>query len=389
MSGAVGGAPADVVFTFSFDSWGDAVRRGMHRPPERLVMTMLDHPHVRRLLVANPYRSAPIRLARTLLGQGEPSFPATADHGLVTPLRLRRQDVTDVPALAESYLHYDRALARAAADRGLEDPVVITTNPMVAAYCPAPWARRVVFYGRDDWSELPARRPWWPAYRASYREIRANGRAVVAVSPQIVERIAPTGPSLVAPNGIDPQEWLGPPPPPPAWATAGRGPRAVYVGMLDTRIDVEGLLHVANQHPQLQIHLVGSMGDPRYLEPLTRLPQVHVQGHVGRTEIVGLLRSADVCLIAHRRTRLTEAMSPLKLYEYLAAGAPVLTPSFGPVRGISDRVLLTEDVSGFAEALPRALALGRAPEAEREAFVVANSWRARHDEMLAFCLGPA
>ena len=384
-----GARPSDVVFTFSFDSWGDAVRRGMHRPPERLVVTMLDHPRVRRLMVANPYRSGPIRVARTVLRQGDPPFATTADHSLVTPLRLRRQDATDVPALAASYRRYDRALERAAAERGLQRPVVITTNPLVAAYCPAEWARRVVFYGRDDWSELPARRPWWPAYRASYREIRANGRAVIAVSPQIVERIAPTGPALVAPNGIDPDEWLGPQPPAPRWFTDTPAPRAVYVGMLDTRIDVQGLLLALRDLPDLQVHLVGPIGDPAHLAPLRALPQVHVHGHVGRRDVVGLLRAADASLIAHRRTRLTEAMSPLKLYEYLAAGSPVVTPAFGPVQGIDERVLLTEDVAGFAEALPRALALGRAPEAERAAFVAANSWRARHDAMLAFALDGA
>ena len=378
---------SDVVFTFSFDSWGDAVVRGMHRPPERLVTTMRDHPRVGRLLVANPYRSGPIRAARALLGRAEPGFETTAEHSLVTPLRLRRQDPTDVPQLAAAYGRYDRAMARAAVARGLRAPVLITTNPFVAAYCPAEWARRVVFYARDDWSELPARRPWWPAYRAAYRELQVNGRAVMAVSPQIIERIAPSGPALVAPNGIDPQEWLGPAPEPPSWFTdAPPGPRAVYVGMLDTRIDAEGLAQVARAHPELQVFLVGTTEDPRHLEALTRLPQVHVHGPVDRADVVSLLRRADVCLIAHRRTRLTEAMSPLKLYEYLAAGAPVLTPAFGPVQGVHPHVLLTDDVPGFTEALPGALALGPMAEEERRAFVAANSWRARHDDMLAFCL---
>ncbi|MCW2583710.1 MAG: hypothetical protein JWQ53_2500 [Klenkia sp.] len=378
--------PRDVVFTFSFDSWGDAVRRGMHRPPERLVLTMTRHARVRRLLVANPFRSAPIRIGRTVLRRGDPAFPETADHSLMTPLRLLRHDPTDVPRLARLYRRYDAALASAATSRGLVEPVMITTNPLVAAYCPAEWAAQVVFYARDDWSELPSRRRWWPAYRAAYRELAVNGRPMMAVSQQIIDRIAPSGPALVAPNGIEPAEWQGEPPTPPAWFTARPGPRGVYVGTLDSRIDVDGLVQVLAAQPDLQVFLVGHVDDPEHLRPLLEHPRVTVPGAVDRTGIVSVLRAADVCLIAHRRTRLTEAMSPLKLYEYLAAGAPVLTPGFGPVQGVDPHVLITDDVGGFADRLTEALAVGRMDEARRRQFVHDNSWASRHEQMLAFCL---
>jgi glycosyltransferase involved in cell wall biosynthesis len=347
---------------------------------------MTQHARVRRLLVANPFRSAPIRLGRTVLRRGDPAFPETADHSLVTPLRLLRQDPTDVPRLARLYQRYDAALASAATSRGLVEPVLITTNPLVAAFCPAEWADRVVFYARDDWSELPSRRPWWPAYRAAYRELEVNGRPIMAVSQQIIDRISPSGPALVAPNGIDPAEWQGDAPPPPSWFSARPGPRAVYVGTLDSRIDVDGLLHVLTARPDLQVFLVGHVGDPDHLRRLLEHPRVTVPGAADRPGLVSALRAADVCLIAHRRTRLTEAMSPLKLYEYLAAGAPVLTPGFGPVQGVDPHVLVTDDVAGFADRLSEALATGRMDEERRRRFVADNSWAARHEQMLAFCL---
>jgi glycosyltransferase involved in cell wall biosynthesis len=156
---------------------------------------------------------------------------------------------------------------------------------------------------------------------------------------------------------------------------------------LDSRIDVDGLLRVLDAHPALELFLVGPIDDPQHLSPLNASPRVHMNGPVDRPSIVALLRSADVCFVAHRRTALTEAMSPLKLYEYLAAGAPVLTPRFGPVRNVDPHVLLTDDVGGFAERLPDALALGPMREADRLRFVEANSWTARHEQMLAFSLG--
>lgn len=377
---------AEVVFTFSFDSWGDAVRRGMHRPPDRLVQMLLDDEGVRRLLVANPYRSAPVRAARTAVRRHDPPFPTSDRHALVTPVRVRRADATDVPRLRTTYAAYDAALARAAQDLGMSAPAVITTHPFVAAFSPAPWAHKVLFYVRDDWSALPARRRWWPAYRAAFREVRRSGRPVVAVSQHLLDRLAPSGPSAVVPNGIEPAEWAWPPPPAPPWLAAIPGPRALYVGTVDSRIDVSGLLSLVARQPDLHVVLLGPQADRSHIAPLFGHPRISLHPWVDRASVVAAVRASELCLIAHRRTPLTEAMSPLKLYEYLAGGKPVLSIDLAPVRGISDRVLLTDSVADFADVLDDALALGDAPEASRLGFVAANAWASRHRAILDLAL---
>ncbi|WP_165350406.1 hypothetical protein [Xylanimonas protaetiae] len=124
---------SDVVFTFSYETYDDAARRGMMRPPDRLLATLLRSDRVRRLLVANPWRSAPTLAARRLLRRDVP-FPATAHARLHRPARLRRADPVDVAALAEQYVAYDRSVRRAARDH--ERPAVLTTNPLVAGFAP-------------------------------------------------------------------------------------------------------------------------------------------------------------------------------------------------------------------------------------------------------------
>jgi len=185
------------------------------------------------------------------------------------------------------------------------------------------------------------------------------------------------------PNGVEPSEWLGPLPAAPDWFAALPDPRAVYVGTLDSRLDVPGIADLARRRPDLQVVLLGPMPDPAYVAELASLPNVHVHPSVGRAELVATLRNADLCLLAHRRTPLTEAMSPLKVYEYLAAGAPVIATDLPPVRGIDDRVLLVSTVDDFADVVPDALALGRAAETERTAFIAGNSWAARHERVFA------
>ena len=185
------------------------------------------------------------------------------------------------------------------------------------------------------------------------------------------------------PNGVEPSEWLGPLPPAPAWLDAIPGPRAVYVGTLDSRLDVPGIVDLATRCPELQVVLLGPLPDPAYVADLRPIRNVHLHPSVARAELVATLRNADLCLLAHRRTPLTEAMSPLKIYEYLAAGMPVIATDLPPVRGIDERVLLADTVGEFADVVPMALALDRADERHRTAFIEANSWAARHEQVFA------
>jgi teichuronic acid biosynthesis glycosyltransferase TuaH len=376
----------DVVFTFSYETYADAVSRGMMRPPDRLVTTLMCSERVRRLLVANAWRFLPSSYARRLL-RIDARFPATDQRRLLSPVRWRRSDAADLDGIARDYETYDRVVGRGARAFGLEHPAVITANPLVAGFAPLQWAGGITYFGRDDWSSSPGRQAYWPAYQEAYRRISERGVAVAAVSEQIIERIRPTGPYAVVPNGVEVPEWTGPAPAPPAWFDRIPGPRATYVGTLDSRIDAEGISELAARRPDLQIVLIGPMPDPSEVTGLKRLPNVHVHGRLGRRDVVAVLRASELALLAHRRTPLTEAMSPLKVYEYLAAGAPVIATDLPPVRALGDRVLLVDSVSDFADVVEPALALGRASEAARLAFVEQNSWASRHRAVLDLVLG--
>lgn len=380
-------SPRDVVFTFTFETWSDAVARGMARPPDRLALTLLDHPSVDRLLVANPPRSLPKRALKAILGRRDAPFPGTERHSIVTPLRLGAVDPTSVDGLARQGADYSAALGRTARRRGLRNPVVITASPFAAGYSGFEWADGALYYARDDWSELPSRRPWWPAIREGYARIRASGMPVVAVSQAIVDRIAPTGPGIVVPNGVEPAEWTGDRPTDPPWLADIPHPRALYVGTLDSRLDLGGLRVLAAAKPELHIVLLGVVGEPEYVRTIEGVPNIHVLPPTDRTGLVAAIRNSDVCLVSHVRNELTAAMSPLKIYEYLAGGVPVVSIDLPPVRGIDDRVLLTDSTADFADVIEDALALGPQPEADRLDFVRANSWRSRHDTILRTAFG--
>jgi glycosyltransferase involved in cell wall biosynthesis len=253
---------------------------------------------------------------------------------------------------------------------------------LVAGFAPLEWASTVTFYAYDDLAASQPLRRLWPAYREAYRRIRESGRAVAAVTPAILEQIQPTGPSAVVPNGVDPEEWAKPGPP-PAWFTELPGPRLLYVGSLESRVDIGAIASAARALPDASFVLVGPMLDAAHFEPLRGLTNVLFFPPASRVEVVALVAAADACLIPHVDSPLTRAMSPLKLYEYLAGGAPVAALDLSPIRNISPRVQIRDDLT---EAIAAALALGRAPEQERLDFAQANSWQQRQEPIVRMAL---
>lgn len=381
----VGDVSGDVVFTFSYVSWQAAAQRGWFMPEDRLARSLPTHESVRRVLVCDRVRSLPLKLLRDRLSRGGEPFPVGERAGLLAPVRLRRTDPASPRGVARAFAAYDRKMERAATRMGLEAPVVITTHPLLAGFAELSWARAVTYFAVDDWAAHPGYRRWWPAYRESYKRMRERARRVASVTGALLERLAPTAPGVVVPNGLEPAEWIGAFDPPSSLAALPR-PLLLYVGALDARLDVRWLSQTARAFPGGTLALVGPLVDGVHLEPLRSEPNITIRSPLPRRELAGLIRCADAGLIPHRCSPLTEAMSPLKLYEYLGGGLPVAATDLEPMRGIDPRVLLVPEGGDFAGAVRSALTLGRADEQERGTFVQANSWRSRHDTLLRFAL---
>jgi glycosyltransferase involved in cell wall biosynthesis len=203
-----------------------------------------------------------------------------------------------------------------------------------------------------------------------------------------LDRIDPTGATAIVPNGLEGEEWQSPGPC-PAWFAALSQPRLLYVGSLDNRVDITQITRLAAAFPNGSITLAGPMQRPDHYAPLQGLPQVVLPGPVGRSELTGLVAAADACLVPHVRNPMTEAMSPLKLYEYLAAGRPVAAVALPGTANVDARVQLADPGEDLAPAVARALALGPASEQERQRFIASHGWDRRFDRILALVLDGA
>ncbi|MCU1679117.1 MAG: hypothetical protein JWM93_3875 [Frankiales bacterium] len=370
--------PVDIAFTFSFDSWAVSSARG-NFSSDVLSQDLLRGDRARKLLVADPYRSALGAVKRRLTGRTDNPFPVSDRATHFAPRRLRRDDPTDPAAVRALYGRYLRRLEAAARTRGLEDPVLLTTHPFIAGAAKAGYWKHVTYYGWDDWAAHPTYAAYQQAVLDAYASIAAEGHRVIGVTRRIVDRIGSPGRSVVVPNGLREDEWAEPVAP-PAWFLDYKAPRLLYSGSVDSRIDLAYVNAVSDAFPDASIVIVGQVQDAAAVEPLRTLPNVHFMPIQTREIIRGVTFAADVALIPHVKSDLTQAMSPLKMYEYVAAGRPVVATDLEPVRTLPQvrRVATPQE---FVAEVRSALAGGGPSEEERLAFLAANSWRARLEQL--------
>jgi glycosyltransferase involved in cell wall biosynthesis len=378
----------DVVLILGYTSWAGAARRGRVHAEDRLTLELIGSERAGRLLVCNPFRSLPAKLVRSVFGREEEPFPASETRRLHEPTRLRRSDPTGLAAIERSCAAYERSARAAAEEFGLHRPAVIVTHPLTAGFGNFDWSGPVTYYANDDLTAFPPLARWRPAIEASFARMRREGRRAVALTPRSLRSIDPSGLAAVVPCGIEPTEWIEPGDP-PGWFEDLPEPRLLYVGTLDERIDLGAVRAIAASRPEASLTLVGPGAGSAHFASLRSLPHVTLRDAVSREELPGLVAAADVGLIPHVRSEQTEAMSPLKLYEYIAAGTAVAAVDLPGVRGVCpERTALSPDGAGLPEAVDEALELGPWTEAARREFIAENAWSARFARLLDIALAP-
>lgn len=161
-------------------------------------------------------------------------------------------------------------------------------------------------------------------------------------------------------------------------------PRPVigFYGTLSSWIDWDWIREAADRRPDWSFVLIGPQWQPGSGEAWRAGNNVHLLGPRKYQTLADYLRGFDVAMLPFRRTEMTMASDPIKLYEYSASGKPVVAtaiPQAARVPGIR----LVDTAAGFLAGLEAALAEpGDADVETRIAFARRNTWELRAQRVL-------
>ncbi|MEP6714267.1 MAG: glycosyltransferase [Terriglobia bacterium] len=159
-------------------------------------------------------------------------------------------------------------------------------------------------------------------------------------------------------------------------------PRIGYVGALEDWFDVASLREAAVARPGWKFLLAGRR-ESRHLDEIRRLPNVEFCGEIPADKVPSFLAGLDVALIPFLLTDLTRAVDPIKLYEYLSAGIPVVASRLPETFRFAPLLHYYEGASDFVGAIEGALADRSTGRSSNRREAVANeTWDARAGELL-------
>jgi glycosyltransferase involved in cell wall biosynthesis len=158
-------------------------------------------------------------------------------------------------------------------------------------------------------------------------------------------------------------------------------PLAGFLGRLGDWIDVEMIANAARALPHWSFPIVGPTIVNTQL--FDDIPNVHLLGQKSYDAVPAYLNRFDVAVIPYRGSVNQETRNPLKLYEYLALGKPVVTTSVQEARRFADLVDVVVD-SNLAAAIVNAKQNDTESLRERRrAAVGGRSWGDVAEEIVA------
>jgi len=225
------------------------------------------------------------------------------------------------------------------------------------------------------------------------RTLIRKADAVITVSEKLTEEKSPYAKRIsTVHHGVDYplfEEALGSGGTPEGLSTIKK-PIVGYSGVVRHIIDIDLLEYVASSRPEWSIVIVGPVteSDRQYYEKvdaLKRRGNVHFLGAKPSDKIPRYIGQFDVCLLPYTLDEVsTYYAAPLKFYEYLAAGKPVVS-TVGPKGKEESIVLNATTKESFLAAVEKAFSLTSAQHVQaRKEEARRNSWEERVREIEEF-----
>jgi glycosyltransferase involved in cell wall biosynthesis len=164
-------------------------------------------------------------------------------------------------------------------------------------------------------------------------------------------------------------------------------PRLGYSGLIGKRLNLDLMADVAQKRTDWSIVFIGKVDTRECLEKISHLkslPNVHFLGEKRPEDVATYITGLDVGLLPYAINLETQHISPIKMYEYWAAGKPVVGTGIPAVRRNSSAVGIADTADDFVSEVDQTLSsFDQAGRRRLIELASENTWQSRVDQVSA------
>jgi polysaccharide pyruvyl transferase CsaB len=238
------------------------------------------------------------------------------------------------------------------------------------------WGWRIIYDCMDEWENFPGIKP--PLLEMERRLVRECDLLAVTAR-RLWEKWQGSGrPMVLARNGVDFDFYAARCQPNDLLADAAH-PVVGYYGAIADWFDLGLMTDIARRRPDYTFVLLGGIFDLDVSE-LRALPNVRLLGQQPYEHMPRYLYHFDTCIIPFKNNPITDATDPVKVYEYLSGGKPVVSVALPELDYCSDYISIAGDREDFLIKLDEAVADTDPAAAERRRqFARQQTWQSRYE----------
>lgn len=332
------------------------------------------------------------RIARRLWNGFRSNFVAPAlrepNVWVLSPLMLPASHHRPVVRRLNQWL-LRHGIVRFVRRQGFGTPMVWTYHPFMQEAIEALPHGPTVYHCVDDLAAIPGVDV--DAFDAAQRRLLKSCDAVFTTARALMEKCAPYNANThFFANVVDTEHFgraLDAAVALPPEVRAVDEPRLVYHGVLsDFKVDFALILAAAQMRPDWHWFFIGEEREGQrseWVDRLKALPNVHFLGYRRYEDLPDYLRGMQVGLLPTLLNAYTRSMFPMKFFEYLAAGLPVVSTPLDFTGDQFEGLEVGDTPAAFVAGIERQLRRGRLAAEEALAYVGDNTWDTRVDRMLA------
>ncbi len=290
------------------------------------------------------------------------------------------------------FKHRVAVVRRWLAQQGIDDAVLWVYHPGYGDTVASIPHSLILYDCVDEYSAFPEFRNCKAWIREQERRLCAAAGVVACTAPALYETkqgLAPgrthfvhnVGDAAHFGKALDPELAV------PADISGLPRPVIGFIGAVsDYKLNLDWLIELADARPGYSIVLIGPVGvaDPSTdVGKLSRRPNVHLLGHRTYETLPGYVKGFDVAVIPYRLNEYTRSVFPIKFFEMLASGRPLVISPLPAVEQYWGAARVADSAAAFIAACDAAVSTDSERDKQARLELAAqNSWDSRVKKLL-------